>query len=169
MKMIKAMKKLKFWSRKKKKKLIKPPFKDHIPPPPPPRRPPPPPPPPCCHCYYPYSPVEPSAPPLPPGVDFGAFEEETHDTILLAEEDIISITEKTSQDDGDPMSSPPENITESYQKYMDPNPVYGVPATAAAGPAIRSERGAGGFGCVIDVGFHLFRCFFPCFHVREFK
>nr|GMD91756.1 protein enabled homolog [Ipomoea batatas] len=53
----------------------------------------------CLRVKYQMSPVEPSAPPLPPGVD---FEEETHDTILLAEEDYISFTEKTSQNDDDP-------------------------------------------------------------------
>ncbi|OVA20937.1 hypothetical protein BVC80_8839g28 [Macleaya cordata] len=54
--MIKAIKKLKIWSKKKKRK------KNHLLHPPPP----PPPPPHCCFC----STIRPSAPPLPPWLDY---------------------------------------------------------------------------------------------------
>lgn len=171
MKVMKAMKKLKFWSRKKKKKKAF--YID---------RPPPPPPPPPCHCQYQYyNPYEPSAPPLPASSSSSWFDydHETQDTIY-ANSDFISFTSSSQSPAQDPKFarhdfnpvpelSPQDPImpaasTTSYQQYMVPNPVYGVPASV---PQVRRERKGGAFGCMFAFGVHLFRCFFPCFHIRE--
>ncbi|GFZ03208.1 auxin response factor 1 [Actinidia rufa] len=145
MKVAKAMKKLKFWSRKKKEKktiLI-----DHSPPPLP-----------SCHCC---PPVEPSAPPLPLWFEY----EQTGNSLLGS---------GVGPDSGISSSIPAQEIVPevsslfaapntSYQQYTVANPVYGVPVL----PAVRREKKAGIFGCVFNVGRHLIRCLFPCFHIRK--
>ncbi|CAK9140433.1 unnamed protein product [Ilex paraguariensis] len=153
MKMMKTMKKLKFWSRKKKKK------KTHLitdyPPPP-------------CHCHCLCHPIQPSAPPLPSWLDY----ELTHDTIFTPEAGSVSSLAGLSQVDFAPQDIVhevnPVNPTlsycnTSYQQYMVPNPVYGVPVVSE----VRRERSGGIFGCVFDIGVHLIRCFCPCFRIRE--
>ncbi|KAL3515767.1 hypothetical protein ACH5RR_022669 [Cinchona calisaya] len=174
MKMMKAMKKLKFWSRKKKKKKTF--FIEHPPPPPP-----------CHHCHYQYYyPFEPSAPPLPSSSSWVDYDQENQETIY-ANSEFISFTSSNQDQDQDqdrarvrtyapfthtnPMQDPisPQDpsmqadSTTSYQQYMVPNPVYGVPIV----PPVRREKRGGAFGCMFAFGAHLFRCFFPCFHIRE--
>ncbi|KAA8545415.1 hypothetical protein F0562_020199 [Nyssa sinensis] len=155
MKMIKAVKKLKFWSRKKKKKNH---FIEH------PHPPQPPPPPPCyfhCHCSCP--PFQPSAPPLPSWLDY----ENTHDSISAAEVGPVSGDQAQfhSQEIVPDLTSlyPTLPVSTSYQQYMVPDPVYGMPVA----PAIKRERAGGFFGCIINIGVNLIRCFCPCFRVRE--
>ncbi|KAK9286492.1 hypothetical protein L1049_014890 [Liquidambar formosana] len=153
--MIKAAKKLKFLLRKRKKK------KTHIPQYLPST----------CHCWCPYSSTQPSAPPLPPWLET----EQTHEAFFAAEvqpglglagssqaqflqEDIVLETSSLY-----PIT--PADTT-SYQQYMAPNPVYGVPVAPVA-PAVRRERSVGLFGCFVKFGINLIRCFCPCFHIRE--
>lgn len=172
MKMMKAVEKLKFWSRKKKKKKA---FSIEPPPPPPP---------PACHCqhyqYYHYQPIEPSAPPLPlsSSSSWVDCDHQTHEAIFSSSE-FISITSSSQAQvpTSAPKDSPVPELspldpsvsapsTASYQQYMVPNPVYGVPTVPQK---VRKERGGGAFGCVFAIGAHLFHCFFPCFHIREVK
>lgn len=54
--------------------------------------------------------------------------------------------------------------SDSYQQYMAPNPAYGLPVEAESEGR---ERPSGFFASVAGFGFDLFRCFFPCFHIRE--
>ncbi|XP_027157674.1 uncharacterized protein LOC113759308 [Coffea eugenioides] len=169
MKMMKAVKKLKFWSRKKKKKAL---FIDNPPPPPPP--------PPPCHCQYQYycPPYEPSAPPLPTSSSSSSWVEYDHEAqdTVRANSEFISFTSSNPAQAQDPtfgprdFSSVPQDPTmpaaasiTSYQQYMVPHPAYGVPLV----PQVRRERRGGAFGCMFAFGAHLFRCFFPCFHIRE--
>ncbi|KAJ4717620.1 Homeobox protein [Melia azedarach] len=171
MKIIKSMKKLKFWSRKKRKK--KPNFDPyttypHHPPPPLP---------PTYHYHHCYScsssSTQPSAPPLPPWLEY----QQTLDAVFAAESvhpgpDLVHPAE--------PQFSFPEIVVEtasvnptmlpvsdnssiSYQQYMVPNPVYGLPVVQTT----RRERLSGFFGIVFKFGSSLFRCFCPCFHIRE--
>ncbi|XP_009771438.2 uncharacterized protein [Nicotiana sylvestris] len=165
MKLTKAMKKLKFWSRKKKKKRA--PLLEQPPSPPPP----------LLSCYYqcPYNyPIQPSAPPLPPWFEYE--QQQLHDSIFTTEQGSTSTSANLNQTHGtnsqhsnnvseinQPKATPSDNISTSTlpQQYMVPNQVYGVPVTTEA----RTERAGGAFGCVIN----LFRCFFPCFHIRELK
>ncbi|KAB1208619.1 hypothetical protein CJ030_MR7G007731 [Morella rubra] len=151
MKMMKAVKKLKFWSRKKRRK------KTHEPCHPPPT----------CHCCHPCYSTQPSAPPLPPGLD----PEQTHhpfpapvvhpvpDLSYPAQTQLPDIVLETS-----PIvySTLPAG-TSSYQQYMAPNPVYGMPVLQTA----RREKTGGLFGCVVNFGIHLIRCLCPCFCIRE--
>ncbi|KAL7082298.1 hypothetical protein ACP275_14G090800 [Erythranthe tilingii] len=145
MKVIKAMKKLKFWSRKKKKNK----FLHLSESPPPPSRPPPPPPHPPIHSQY--EPLLPSAPPLPPWLEYDLQFQES---------------------DAEP-NSPNSTTTNSHSHFSPPheicpqeiqNPIY----DDAIVPKIEKlERGGGAFGCVAGFGVHLVRCVFPCFHIRE--
>ncbi|XP_059648305.1 uncharacterized protein LOC132294455 [Cornus florida] len=162
MKMIQAVKKFKFWSRKKKKKKKRKNSHDIEYPPPP------------WHCHFSYHPVQPSAPPLPPWLDYG----QSHDTILAAEisPPLLGFASSSQAQLPPPQEIVPElkpldptlsissttSIT-SYQQYMVPNPAYGMPVA----PPVRREREAGLFGCVVDIGIHLIRCFCPCFRIRE--
>ncbi|KAM7482006.1 hypothetical protein LguiB_006589 [Lonicera macranthoides] len=177
MKVISSMKKLKFWSRKKKKKKITSINHHHHPPPPsntyqc------------CCHHQYHHhnhhhNIVEPSAPPLPPSwLDYDKTY--SYDSLLASE---------VSTSTGTPFSGLPGSSEEaqlgsqeceiapefnpvlssasssSYQQYMVPNPVYGVPVEP---PQPAKERSVGFFGCVIQFGAHLIRCFSPCFRIKE--
>ncbi|XVF23147.1 hypothetical protein REPUB_Repub13aG0012600 [Reevesia pubescens] len=130
MKMFKAVKKLKFWSRKKKKRKSLGPE-------------------PCdpashCHCYYSCSSVQPSAPPLPSWLQaeltqdaiptpnqaehFPEFSYPTDYQVQYPTQDIVS----------SPMLPAPVPAP-SYQQYMVPNPVYGLPVVQTA----RRERSAG--------------------------
>ncbi|XP_057465765.1 uncharacterized protein LOC130755397 [Actinidia eriantha] len=149
MKVAKAMKKLKFWSRKKKKKktiLI-----DHSPPPPPPS----------CHCCHFCPLVEPSAPPLPLWFEY----EQTGNSLLgsgVGPDSGISSSIQAQEIVPEVTSLFAASNT-SYQQYTVTNPVYGVPVL----PAVRREKKARIFGCVFNVGRHLIRCLFPCFHIRE--
>ncbi|XP_008218648.2 PREDICTED: uncharacterized protein LOC103318957 [Prunus mume] len=173
-KMIKAVKKLKFWSRKKRKKKTH----HHQPyyPPPPPTRPAPLPPGPrhhCCSCSSSTYSTQPSAPPLPPWLDA----EYTHEALFAplvqpapefgyqADPRQQEPTMKTNAGSGTTSIYP---TSSSYQQYMVPDPVYGVPV-AQTTRATTTERSAaaGVFGCVVDFGIRFFRCFCPCFHIRE--
>lgn len=171
--MIKAMKKLKFWSRKKKKKkslfFTEQEQQQRQPPT-------------VCsshyhhHCHY--YPVEPSAPPLPSWLDND--DDQIQDPILASDKlnPTISATSSeappcTIKEDKTPQLLSPQNSTlqdeinaksSSYQQYMAESPVYGVPVVP---PQVTRERDAGAAGCVFSFGAHLFRCFFPCFHIRE--
>uniref|UniRef100_A0A5B7BTH8 Uncharacterized protein n=1 Tax=Davidia involucrata TaxID=16924 RepID=A0A5B7BTH8_DAVIN len=159
MKMIKAVKKLKFWSRKKKKKnhLI-----EHFPPPPPP------PPPRYFHFHCSCPQFQPSAPPLPSWLEY----EQTHDSIFAAEVSPVSGTASSSEAQFPPQEIVPElsslydptlPVSTSYQQYMVPDPVYGMPVVSA----VKRERAVGFFGCIVNIGAHLIRCFCPCFRVRD--
>ncbi|KAK1430022.1 hypothetical protein QVD17_12469 [Tagetes erecta] len=163
---MKIMKTLKFWSKKKKKKnkRISNIHHHHSPPP-------------CCCCshihHHDTRTFQPSAPPLPSWFD---YEEQTYNQHLLTSQ------VKSSEFSGLPVSyeaqfDPQEHDNNpspatasgdvetgcSYQQYMVENPVYG----ASILPSRKAERSAGAVGCVVSVGAHLFRCFFPCFHIRD--
>lgn len=174
MKMIKAMKKLKFWSRKKKVKTKKKqPFfteqqsSESS-----------------CHYYHHhrchYYPVEPSAPPLPSWLDYNP----TQETTIKGTDHFASTTTTTTTSPMASLSRAPF-ITEeesvpglvsssqeeeingkntSYQQYVVENPIYGVPALPTQ---VISGRDTGAFGCVFSFGTHLLRCFFPCFRIKE--
>ncbi|XP_039017385.1 uncharacterized protein LOC120148291 [Hibiscus syriacus] len=166
MKMFKAVKKLKFWS-KKRKSIAPRPSSSFSPS--------------YCHiCYssasvhsshyyqssYLSSSMQPSAPPLPPWLQA----ELTQDEFPTPEQaepfpEFSSPTDQVQHPTQDTESSLIFTAaTPSYQQYMDPNPVYGLPLVQQTG---RRERSGGFFGCVIDFSLHLFRCFCPCFHIRE--
>ncbi|MFQ6638918.1 hypothetical protein Gotur_016150, partial [Gossypium turneri] len=119
--MFKAVKKLKFWSRKKRKRKSLAPQPSHC----------------FCHCShstsshyyqcnYPYSPLQPSAPPLPPW-----FQAElTQDEFLTSEQaeaepfpEFSHPTDLVQDIESDPMI--PAAAVPSYQQYMVSNPVYG--------------------------------------------
>lgn len=161
--MMKAMKKLKFWSKKKRKRKNHPPYY-----PLPPNYPPPPPP---CHHFRPYSSAtEPSAPPLPPWFEaeqnYGTFSQPSFETApevtypsqakVVHQPEIVEESKPVYQ-------NVPVERSSSYQQYMVPEPVYGIPITQTD----KIERSRGLFGCVFSFGGHLFRCLFPCFHIRE--
>ncbi|XP_049402385.1 uncharacterized protein LOC125866126 [Solanum stenotomum] len=161
MKLTKAMKKLKFWSKKKKKKRV--PLLERPPSPPPPILP--------CYYHCPYNyPVQPSAPPLPPWFE---YVQPYDDSIYTTEQVSGSTSDNSNQPNGSTISQHIDNVGEINQpkptlsdhslpqQYMVQNQVYGIP--------VRTERAGGAFGCVINFGAHLFRCFFPCFHIRELK
>lgn len=165
--MIKAVKKLKFWSRKKRKKKT---HQSYYPTPPPPYPPPPPPPPSrshcCCSCYS--SSTQPSAPPLPPTW----FDSDpTRDTFFSAPEPPSYSNqsefreEEIGLDSTKPLYPTLPESSSSYQQYLVPNPVYGIPVSQTA----RREKSAGVFGCVVNFGIHLIRCFFPCYRICEVR
>ncbi|EXB80400.1 hypothetical protein L484_010969 [Morus notabilis] len=152
------MKRLKIWSRKKRKKKAYN-YLPYYPPPPPPSRPPPPPPLPqinhhsCCSC----SRAEPSAPPLPQSLWITSEEE----AILAAQ------VVQPAAPEFDYAAMPDDEISNSsYQQYMVPDPVYGIPVSTRNA---KTERSGGLFGCVLDFGIHLIRCFIPCYLIKEVK
>ncbi|KAK4378730.1 hypothetical protein RND71_000592 [Anisodus tanguticus] len=166
MKLTKAMKKLKFWSKKKKKRA---PLLEQPPSPPPPLLP--------CYYHCPYYPYQPSAPPLPPWFEYEQQQQPHDDSIFTTEQGSGSTSVNLNQTQ-DTNSQHNNNVSHELnqpkptsldnnlpQQNMVPNQVYGVPVIAEA----RTERAGGAFGCVINFGAHLFRCFFPCFHIRELK
>ncbi|XVE91015.1 hypothetical protein DITRI_Ditri20bG0122100 [Diplodiscus trichospermus] len=160
MKMFKAMNKFKFWSRKTRKRKNSsrsPPYH--------------------CHCCYSCSSVQPSAPPLPSWLLLELTQDAAapipvpdHQAEPFPE--LSYTTDQPHYPSQDMVSGPmfPASVpapalalAASYQQYMVPDPVYGLPVVQTA----RRERSAGFFGCVIDLGFHLIRCFCPCFHINE--
>ncbi|CAN4110774.1 unnamed protein product [Withania somnifera] len=166
MKLTKVMKKLKFWSKKKKKKKTTPLLEQ--------------PPSPLLTNYYhcPYCPIHPSAPPLPPWFEYEQQQQPHHSSIFTTEQGSTSTSVNLSQPNGTMDSLHANNVSHELnqakptqsdntlpQQYIVPNQVYGVPVTAEA----TTERAAGAFGCVINLGAYLFRCFFPCFHIRQLK
>ncbi|XP_050378409.1 vegetative cell wall protein gp1 [Argentina anserina] len=153
--MIKAVKKLKSWSRKKRSRKI------HRHPPPPPYDPPPPPLRCQCHCCSSSSTAQPSAPPLPPWMD---YTEQTHEIEPLPAPELhCPAPEVAYHPLPVPSKQPSAAPTSSYQQYMIPvpDPVYGIPVAQA--PTVERERSAGFFGYVVDYLFNLF----PCFRIRE--
>ncbi|ERN07273.1 hypothetical protein AMTRI_Chr12g240960 [Amborella trichopoda] len=134
--MLRALRKGKFWIKtKKRRKSI------------------------CPHCCSCSSRIEPSAPPLPPSwIDFQPPQMPTPP--------IVSSTSQTPIQEASSETSPlcaPPPVTSSYQQYMDSNPVYGVPLSAANS----TDQTAGSFGCAIGMGSCLLRVFCPCFLVRR--
>ena len=160
------MKKLKMWPRKRRRKKIQESYYS-LPPP----YPPPPPPQPPCHYYYPCSAsTEPSAPPLPSWLEaeqnYGTFvEASTHSIPEVAyTSQAQHSTQEITTDNSSLISNLPASIgNSSYQQYMVREPVYGVPLIQTA----RTERSNWIFGCLFNFGVHVFRCLFPCFHIRE--
>lgn len=140
---MKAMKKLKFWSRKKRKRKQACPPQAHQ-----------------CSCDYSSAvstiepaAVEPTAPPLPFWFDefqslYGSETSAFHDQ----QEEAIVETSPSSQ-----VSYP--YIYRSYQQYMVPNPSCGVPITV---DAAATKRSVGIFSCLIELSLNVVRCFFPC-------
>ncbi|XP_022714469.1 uncharacterized protein LOC111274079 [Durio zibethinus] len=161
MKMLKAVKKLKFWSSKKRKRKSL-----GFDPSSPPSR---------CHCCYSCSSTQPSAPPLPSWLEaemtqdaiptpdqaelFPEFSYPT-DQVQYPTQDIVSSPVFSAPF---PAPAPAPAAAPSYQQYLVPNPVYGLPVVQTA----RRERSAGFFSCVINFGVNLIRCFCPCFRIRE--
>ncbi|TYI26507.1 hypothetical protein E1A91_A05G116600v1 [Gossypium mustelinum] len=158
--MFKAVKKLKFWSRKKRKRKSLAPQPSHC----------------ICHCShstsshyyqcnYPYSPLQPSAPPLPPWLQAELTQDE-FPTLEQAEAEPFPEFSHPTDLVQDIESAPmiPAAAVPSYQQYMVSNPVYGPPVVQQTG---RRERSGGYFGCIIDISLRLIRCFCPCVHVRE--
>ncbi|KAI4296147.1 hypothetical protein L6164_036129 [Bauhinia variegata] len=160
---IKAVKKFKFWSRKRKRRRTHEPYY----PPPPPTRPPPPPP---YHCCCTFSSIQPSAPPLPSWLEaeqsYGTFWEPSDHRMpekTFPIQTHAPLQQEIVMDTSAACVAPPLGNSSSYQQYMVPEPVYGVPVTQTA----TRERSSGVFGCAFSFGAHLFRCLFPCFHIRE--
>lgn len=157
--MIKAVKKLKkLWPKKKRRKKTH--QEPHYLPPPPC---------PCCCSYS--SPVQPSAPPLPPWL----VPDQTNETVTapgvqqyFPEVSYQSRIQFQSQEiivETNPIcpTLPIETTPLTYQQYTVPNPVYGVPVVETP----RRESSGGFFGCIISYGVDLIRCFCPCFRIRE--
>ncbi|WOG84299.1 hypothetical protein DCAR_0103482 [Daucus carota subsp. sativus] len=156
MKVMKNIKKLKFWSRKKKKKVnfVENPAANA----------------PCCYHNHQF---QPSAPPLPP------YYEQIHEASYSASLNYHTFSRYPSNDfqfafpseenDIDPEIKPSHpalpisSTSSSYQQYMVPNPVYGMPVV----PTARRERSVGVFGCVFNVGKLLVRFACPCFRITE--
>ncbi|GAA0147319.1 hypothetical protein LIER_07049 [Lithospermum erythrorhizon] len=157
MKIMKAVKKLKFWSRKKNKRQIHSLKAVEAEP----SRP-------ALHYHYHYRPVQPSAPPLPSWMDY----EDQPEMEIAPEIGVVSGLASLIDSRCELLNSVPEAnqshsaVMEcnSYQQYMVPNPVY-VPIV----PEVQRERAGRAFACAINIGAYLIRCFFPCFHVREVK
>lgn len=147
-KILKALKKLKFWSSKKKKKGKAGDSHYH---------------PSICHHYCSCPLLQPSAPPLPSWLD----ESRVNEPIAANGVGPVPRSPYPGQvrlpsERADPEISPlyptlPVSNS-SYQQYMDPNPVYVV----ALLPNVRRENGGGVFRCVASVGAHLIRCLCPC-------
>ncbi|KAI3701995.1 hypothetical protein L6452_27559 [Arctium lappa] len=171
MKVLKTLKTLKFWSKKKKKTIKN--YRHSLSPPPPP---------PSCCCRHHHDgshTLQPSAPPLPAWLE---YEEQTYNQHLLAS-DVkfsglpISYQARLDPEEDERRSTvPPEpsvmiatsgdvETNCSYQQYMVQNPVYTV--TVLQSTTTDRSRSAAAVGCVFNIGSHLFRCFFPCFRIRE--
>ncbi|CAN4108205.1 unnamed protein product [Withania somnifera] len=157
MRLTKAMKKLNFWSKKKKKKRTTPLLEQ----------------PPLLPSYYhwPYCPIQPSAPPLPPWFEYEQQQPQDY-SIFTPESTPANLSQTHGSTTMDSISheelnqaKPTQSEHTMPQQYMVPNQVYGIPVITEA----RTERAGGAFGCVINFGAHLFRCFFPCFQIRELK
>lgn len=153
MKVIKSMKKLKFWSRKKKKiNFVENPHSN-------------------CHCYCQiHNLFQPSAPPLP---ESWPYYEQTQVANFTAVISSYTLSEFPSSNEAQNAFARHENEeiapemkpllptlpvsttgTCSYQQYLDPNPVYGMPVVPPA------RRGGSAVA-------HLIHCFCPCFRVQE--
>lgn len=148
--MIKALKKLKNWSRKKKRRrssIFQPPSS-----------------PPCCSCGAPPTPppLQPTAPPLPPWLDFDFKQDTASGSASVSAFPTQHQFQPQSPDIASeitPLYVPqPLTIPTSYQQYLAPTPVYGVPVT----PVSSARRAGGLFGCVASAGSYLIRCLCPC-------
>ncbi|GER54978.1 hypothetical protein STAS_32613 [Striga asiatica] len=159
MKVISAIRKLKLWPRKKRKKKT---LLTHSPAPPPSRPPPPPP------AYFPvdshYEPLLPSAPPLPPWLEY--------DLQFPLKSEANSVLHNSITDKFKPYCSEISDSQEiieaeedSLHDYMVSSPIKYEQSVV---PRLEKyERGNGVFGRVVGFGVHIVRCVFPCFHVRE--
>ncbi|TKY71423.1 hypothetical protein E2542_SST00154 [Spatholobus suberectus] len=141
---IKAVKKLKLWSKKKRKKTHE--YPPHY----------------CCSCCSSTTHTQPSAPPLPSSSSWLEVEY-NYGTFLPPPEPEIAQPQGIAIDSS-PASRTPNS---SYQQYMVSvsEPVYGIPVPVIH--TTRREGSTGQFGCVFSFGSYLFRCLFPCFHIRE--
>ncbi|KAF5731796.1 hypothetical protein HS088_TW18G00481 [Tripterygium wilfordii] len=151
------MKKLKFWSKKKRKKRRKTQDEPYYYPPSTSFH--------HCCCPHSSSSTQPSAPPLPSWLEPLAppplFPEVAYSgQARLSSQEIASETNyhRESATDADAAN------LQSYQQYLVPNPVYGVPAVVHRP---RRERSAGFFGCIVEFGVNVVRCFCPCFRLQE--
>ncbi|XP_042477540.1 uncharacterized protein LOC122058897 [Macadamia integrifolia] len=152
--MMKALKKLKVWSKKKKRR------KSHVYQPPPATSH-------CCSCSY----TPASAPPLPSWLDFDQIQDAGSVSAVFQPCDIDPITPQPQFSSTQTVSEttplyaplPVGTSSSSYQQYMVQTPVYGVPVV----PEHQTEKTAGLFGCVVSIGTYLIRCFFPCFQFRR--
>lgn len=154
--MIKAAKKLKkFWPRKKKRKKTlqyhetyyhHPPSSCH-----------------CC-CSYPTAPTQPSAPPLPPWLEPELTYEAVSAPGLQSLPELAHPSQIQVPSQEIVMETTPIYPTlPSYQQYLVPNPVYGVPVEQKP----RREKSTGFFGCFVDFCANLISCFCPCFRIQE--
>lgn len=146
MKVMKAMKKLKFWSRKRRKRKQACPSQSHQ-----------------CSCEYSstVSAVEPTAPPLPFWFDETQSLCEPAETSAFPWNTQLPHKQEETIVEIKPLSQASDlRLERSYQQYMVPNPNFGVPIVD---PAPAKKRSVGIFGCVIELSSTVARCFFKCF------
>lgn len=165
--MIKAVKKLKLWSKRKKKRKTKP--LSYYPSPPPLVLPPPPSS--ACNspsCYS-HHKIQPSAPPLPMPSSSSWFvdsEYTLHDSFTYFSSEAPNQLSQQEEIVNEPiLPNTAIAIPSSYQQYMAPNPIYDMPFPDQI--THNNKISASIFGCFINFGFHLFRCICPCFHIRQ--
>uniref|UniRef100_A0A7N0TXR0 Uncharacterized protein n=1 Tax=Kalanchoe fedtschenkoi TaxID=63787 RepID=A0A7N0TXR0_KALFE len=129
----------------------------------------------CCRCSFSYPAyAQPSAPPLPSNwVDMEQTHEPTSPEFGLGYEE-LSIQEETANHKeilvkqssrvdvpGTNIQAADNRISSSYQQYMVPNPVFGLPVSE------KTVRCAKFFGFFFKFGSHLLSCFCPCLRIRD--
>lgn len=149
--MKKLVKKLKFWSKRKKRKksqetYITVPVSHQT-----------------CHCCCSCSSTQPSAPPLPPWYDLQQNQDPVSGSGIHPVPEMVYPNEGVQFPNQEISADTAPMYPSSYQQYTVPNPVYGLPVMSAP----RRERSEGAFGCVVNSGAHLIRCFCPCFRIRK--
>lgn len=150
--MIRTLKKLKIWSRMKKKKrkthaLHQTNYSCH-----------------CCSCSTCHP--QPTAPPLPPWADFEQSREAVSHSFTkpgvfpqsIAHSELPPVLSAQVPSEIAPLYAPLPSSSASYQQYLVPSPIYGVPIL----PLASRERGSKFCGCVTGVAACLSRCLCPC-------
>ncbi|KAJ8617153.1 hypothetical protein MRB53_013339 [Persea americana] len=132
--MIKALRKIKNWSSRKKKRrksnIFQPPSYPH-----------------CCSCGTPppLPPLQPTAPPLPSWLDFDYQQDEASGSVPAStfptQHQFELLSPEITSSESTPLYVPqPLPMATSYQQYLAPAPVYGMPVTPST-PVNSTRRG----------------------------
>ncbi|XXG58295.1 hypothetical protein AAC387_Pa04g0640 [Persea americana] len=158
--MIKALRKIKNWSSRKKKRrksnIFQPPSYPH-----------------CCSCGTPppLPPLQPTAPPLPSWLDFDYQQDEASGSVppstFPTQHQFELLSPEITSSEITPLYVPqPLPMATSYQQYLAPAPVYGMPVTPST-PVNSTRRGSGFCGWIASVLSRLIRCLCPCIQFHQ--